>query len=438
MSENPAVLDRFLPAWRVAARKRLLFDNRNGRSVRDLWACGITARARERLLLSGQHWEHKGTYTSDDGTETAHYERSLDVPAVRVRARLGYHHDGTARCARFWSDEAHDDAEEHALPRFAGYLDARPSARAVDVETETEPLRTMVVGHASADPERMYSTTEQDEGNLRRLVSALRTREGIPYLEDLKDFLERPYESIERHHASFALGWDGRRWLQLEQGAWPNEVEAAQLRGLRYPQHFYTELVRLMPKRYGFGAAPKDSRSWTDFSLMASSNEDGPLADARAVRNGQTGYQRYTVERLGQLANLLAYKGRPSVERLWLLLFLCDADAYWLHGQGFTGLRYRWTDAGPVAELHEERLAELCAKKIVRLDGSGAGAVVKAHPFFYPPDYGVLWAAEALEKRLPTEWMKLPHNALLGHCAARVDGARAGEWLSYDGMMKRT
>lgn len=428
----------YLKHWRAAATKRLLFDNRDGRSVRDLLGCGITASDREQLLLQGQRWLHKGDYTCDDGTVTAHYERRLDVPALTVQAWLGYHADGTARCAHFWWNELHDGPAEHALPRFGGYLDERPSVQAVEVDTETGPIRTMVVGYATADPKNLHSTTEQDAANLQRLQLALRTRDGIPFPEDLVAFREHPFLRMERHHASAALGWDGRRWLQLEQGAWPSADEAAQLRGLRQPAGFYAGLVRRHSARYGYGAAPRNSRTWSDFNLLAASSTVEPLADARAVRNAQTGYQRYTIEPLGQLANHLAYQAQPSVERFWLLVFLCDAVAYGWKGQGFTGLRYQWTAAGPAPEQAAQRLAALCAESIIRIHGHGAQASLSPDPIYYPPDYGMLWLAEDLVKRLSPDWMKLTHQELVECCKARVLAEpmmHAEEWMSYDAML---
>ncbi|MFZ1694454.1 MAG: hypothetical protein WAT74_14755 [Flavobacteriales bacterium] len=440
MPAEPTSPDEFLEQWRASAvRHGLYFANHEGRSTKDLWACRLAATDRERLLLKSKRWEARGLHPASDGTWVGTYAAQLTVPLITVLARLAYDPDGPARCERFWNEIDNFDSSEHALPTHPGGVNSDVKAKQIVVEDEEGSVTSWVIGHTAAHPERMYSTTEQDNGNLCRLQSALRSQRMIPFAEDIKAFLElEGIRSIAPHELSLALGWDGRRVHQLLRGAWPSEAEAAQLLGLRQPQAILERLARQFPRRFVITSEPWPDVSRIDLGRIHRNELESPFAVEPDERNASTGYRRFSHDRLGQLANNLGDSGQPDLERFWLLVFLCDADAYGWKGQGFTGLRYHWTAAGPVPEHGGERLAALCADNVIRIVGTGARAIVKGHPFFYPPDLRIQHEADQLELRLPKDWVKLSHGALLEHCLARVDAAQAAvarDWLSYDAML---
>jgi hypothetical protein len=441
MSAEPPSSLEFLEQWRISAgRHGTYFANHGGRSTLALRTCGLGAPDRERLLLKSRRWEARAMRRTPDGTWVGTYAARLTVPAVTVWAQLAYDPDGPARCERFWREMDGAEATEHDLPTHPGAIHTLVKAQRFTAGDAEGHVRSWATGHATAAPDRMYSTTEQETSNLCRLLCALRTQRGIPYPEDILAFLDHDelMWRIKPHELSLALGWDGRRVKQLLRGAWPSATEAAQLRALERPHAILEQLVRRFPHRYEITDHPWPVGPKIDLGRMYRGGSFAPFAVGPDERSMFTGYRRFSLDRLGQLANNLGYAGRPDLARFWLLVFLCDADAYYRRGQGFTGLRYRWTDDGPVPEQGETHLAALCARNVIRISGRGERAVVHAHAFFYPPDLGIQFEADALELRLPKDWKRLSREALLAHCRAWMSAAHVPDahgWLDYDTLL---
>ncbi len=425
--------DDFLRQWRSAAEYALWFDNTHGRSTADLLALQLSATDRTRLLLKGGKWGLRGVHTTPCGSPITWLSRTITVPQTTVHAWLGYHADGSARCVRFFHHKP--PAGSPATPDAPPSILPAPSIRELPITAMGTTAVVSIEGHPGLRSDMLFSTTDQELGNSIRLDLALRHHAGLPFSEDLVDLFLEHHPTLNKDHVAQAFGLTPRRWDQLVMGAWPSPDEVAKLRAFPDRESFFQALARQHPRRYGFAPATVHSPSWTNLTLRLNSTDPYPLGPAGRQRDVFSGYRRFSFERLAQLANHLAHRGRPSVQRLWCALFCADAIAFHTYGVGFTGMRYRWSTDGPVPELADERLARLCDEHIIRLSPSGKradrrGPFVADHPFYYPPDYPTYWQAQELEQLLPADW---PRIDLVHRLARRVrqarPKARADRWL---------
>lgn len=427
--------ERFLRSWRRSAHFALWFDNSGGRSTLDLQITGLTAADREALLLKGRAWGLRGVAHAADGTPIAWLSRTITTPRTTVHAWLGHHIDGTARCVRFFR-------QWPGVPHPAPSADPAPfriNSSPVFIECPFDRLGLTapiaIEGHQGLNANSLFSTTDQDESNRNRLDLALRAHTGLPFPEDLVDLLLEHQPTIDIEHLAAVFGFTPQRWDRLVMGAWPSAAEVARLRTFPDRKALYRVLVDRYPHRYGFQPAPDPTKPWSDLALRLNTSEPYPLAPAGHDRDAFSGFRRFSVDRFAQLANHLAYRGNPTIQRLWAALFCADAIAVHVYGIGFTGMRYRWTPLGPVPDQAAQRLALLCDRNIIRLSPAGAHRAtrttrVSPHPLFYPPDYPIYWQAQEVEQLLPTDW---PRMGFVRYLAPRVRQGSAsgssGPWL---------
>lgn len=378
----------FLKRWKRFPAKRVLYKC----GLEGLLDSGLFAGERASIIwkLKPSHFVERTNGGIDPASGLWTFQRALTSERIVVRMVLHLPAEGPPRCevfTRVFPEVEHSAFDASSIRMLA------PGVGEVQVKVGKRGFKMMMKTKPGIDLGAPYTTAQMDVFNLQHAMLRFRSLQDLPLPEDFERFREQygsMYTRLDNAHLDAALGWPTGRWLSLEFGALPSEMEADVMLRLEEPKWLYEELVRRFPDKYAlpepgtFASHTKEALGQWDWKT------ERMFADG-APPDVFSGFARKDMQRIGLLAGLLSEQLSPSLDDFWRVIFLCDMKHYLEYGQGATGIRWQASAKGPEPHEAEAIMGRLRKAEVVRVRRTkykGKEAMrIYPHVEFYPTHY---------------------------------------------------
>jgi len=254
------------------------------------------------------------------------------------------------------------------------YIASPFSDRTLEVQTRLEkiPFRKEefeIIYHFYEDEGHQFTTDQEDEINLKQVYNQYREKYNLPFPEEIQEIRAKYHLSAAK--MSEVLGFGINVYRQYENGEVPSHSNARLIQLIKDPEEF-KKLVQLSdilnPKELEKVIRQTDILIQENKAKQAQWIIEDYLLDYSEKPCSQNGYQKPTIEKVGQTILYFVEKLKPYKTALNKFLFYADFGHYRNYGKSLMGLQYRAIPLGIVPSNYNKILAYTIESGLINVE----------------------------------------------------------------------